>query len=598
MVAAVLWLVIVWCAGAAAAEPPRTMPQRRLPQRVEWSQVGNPGAVAPRPAPSAKAAPPATTAPPVTMTPQAPAQSPVADMVASELPLAKPRPVLRHINLHRTSAPALSPPPRAAPSRPAPPRPRIALTAAEEVMPPRAIPLPVPPRADNVHVSGRNGRLSVQAIETPLGGLLAMIAEQQGLNIVSGDLSEQTVTVTLHDVDLDEAFNAILAVKGFTWTRQKNIVIVSSLDSENITTSAVAMGREVRVYNLNYVLAQDIEPIINGLLSPVGKAFTKQTNTTDQRQTHEQLVVEDLPQHLTRIESYLLQADVPPRQVLVEAHVLQVSLRDELRHGINLKQLAEASGSSLSLESPGFASDAGPTTVLRFTGSKLEGLVEAIKTTTDAKTLASPKVAVLNGQEARMQVGGQIGYLLTTTTQTSTMQSVNFLDVGVILNVTPIITDDQQVLLQVRPQVSTGAINATTQLPESETTEVETKVMLGDGEGLIIGGLIQEIDSDAQNKVPLLGNIKYVGRLFQKRQREKERNEIIIAIVPRIITNEPYCRETRLDKLDQVTTPLMHGPLRPNDRRMWEPELPDASRRDLPALREQRKREAAYNLDF
>lgn len=508
--------------------------------------------------------------------------------------------MLRQVDLHRTTAPALTPPPRRANPLPVVRvTPQIALTAAEEELLPHAIPLPVPEPLDNVRVSGRNGRLTVQAIDTPLGGLLAMIAQSQGLNVVSGEITDETVTVTLHDVDLDEAFDAILAVKGFTWTRQKNIVIVSSLNGEGSTpTSAAMMGREVRVYNLNYVLSKDIEPVVNGLLSPVGKAFTKQTNATDQRQTHEQLVVEDLPNHLLRIESYLSQTDIPPRQVLVEAHVLQVSLRDEMRHGVDFNNMLRVAGSDVSLESPGFASDAGPTTVLRFKGGDLSGLLEAIKTTTDAKTLASPQVAVLNGQEARMQVGGQIGYLLTTTTQTSTLQSVNFLDVGVILNVTPIITDDNQVLLQVRPQVSTGNINATTQLPESETTEVETKVMLADGEGLIIGGLIQEIDNDAQNKVPLLGNIKYLGRLFQKRKKELERNEIIIAIVPRIMSNDAYCREMRPDKIEQVTTPLLHGALKQNDRRMWEPELPDASRNDLRLKREAQQNLRSYELDF
>lgn len=437
-------------------------------------------------------------------------------------------------------------------------------------------PDPAPADGEGVQISSNGERITIKALDASLDGVLAMIAQQQGLNIVSGGVGDQRISVTLHDVLLDDAFNAILAAKGYTWARHNDIVMVSSLSGEK--QSAAVQGREVRVYNLNYVMATDVEAVVKGLLSPVGQAFITQTNPTEQRQTHEQIVVEDLPSYLQRVEAYLQQADIPPRQVLVQAYVLQVALEDNLRHGVNLDHLLRLSNTDVSLESSGFAADQAPTTVLRVQGHDLDGLIEAIKGTTDAKTLASPKVAVLNGQQARMQVGGQIGYLLTTTTQTSTLQSVNFLDVGVILTVTPIITDDQQILMQVRPEVSTGRINATTQLPESETTEVETKVMLADGEAMVIGGLIQETDNDSQNKIPLLGDVHVLGRLFQRRETKRLRNEIIIALLPRIISDVPGCRVWDPTEVDRARTPLLHGPLHENQRRMWEPELPDASR--------------------
>lgn len=594
------------------------------PKQVAWDQVGRSRSQKPRPQPEATPRRETNPAPVTTVPSPAPAPRQAAASIPTSraaapraaaprsaahvtelLPadtarLPSRRPDLRRPDLRRPGAnrPPTSLPPVVAAPQLAVPMPHAAAPATppatleeaapgsvslanaqQEILPqPIALSNPQPP--ENVHVAVRQGRVTIQAIDASLSGVLAMIAEENGLNIVSGDIGDERVTLKLRDVELDDAFHAILAVNGYTWTRQRNIVIVSSLKQEDQDSGAIPLGREVRVYNLNYVLAADIESVVSGLLSPVGKVFAKQTSSTDQRQTHEQLVVEDLPEHLLRIESYLSQTDIPPRQVSVEAHVLQVNLRDELRHGIDFKNLLRICGSEVSLESPGFASDAGPTTVLRFKGHDMSGLLEAIKTTTDAKTLASPNVTVLNGQEARMQVGGQIGYLMTTTTQTSTLQSVNFLDVGVILSVTPIITQDQQVLLQVRPQVSTGNINATTQLPESETTEVDTTVMLADGEGLIIGGLIQEVDNESQNKLPVLGNVKYLGRLFQKRTKELERNEIIIALVPRIVHDEPYLREMRSSKLEQATTRLLHGPLHENDRRHWEPELPDAKRND------------------
>ncbi|MCH7687512.1 MAG: type II and III secretion system protein, partial [Planctomycetes bacterium] len=180
---------------------------------------------------------------------------------------------------------------------------------------------------------------------------------------------------------------------------------------------------------------------------------------------------------------------------------------------------------------------ASPSFFLGIDGTDLDALIEALTTTMDAKTLASPKILVLNGQEARIQIGAQLGYLVTTTTQTSTLQQVQFLDVGVVLRVTPQITDDNQVLMTVYPEVSSGQINEITGLPEEETTEVQTTVMLADGQGMIIGGLIQETDIENQSKIPLLGDLWLVGRLFQRKSVTRQRSEIIIALIPRIV---PY----------------------------------------------------------
>src|SRR5690606_9983060 len=129
---------------------------------------------------------------------------------------------------------------------------------------------------------------------------------------------------------------------------------------------------------------------------------------------------------------------------------------------------------------------------------------------------------------------------------------------------------DMQVLMKVKPEVSSGAINATTQLPESNTTQVETTVMLADGEALLIGGLIQEDDNDNQSKIPWLGDVPGLGRLFQRRVRERHRNEIIIAVMPRIMTDVPGCRSLDPARVDQALTPLFHGPLHSNNRRYWE----------------------------
>jgi hypothetical protein len=194
-----------------------------------------------------------------------------------------------------------------------------------------------------------------------------------------------------------------------------------------------------------------------------------------------------------------------------------------------------------------------------------------LQTTTDSKTLGSPKILVINEQEARIQVGQQLGFRVTTTTETSTMEGVQFLDVGVVLTLTPRITRDGRVLLHVKPEVSKGEVNPETGLPEEETTQLETDIMLEDGQGMIIGGLIQESDSTVQSKVPYLGEVKGIGEIT------KERAEIIIALVPRI---QPYDAEWQAyeeGEWARAATPLFEGPLK-RAYRPWEPILPDGKR--------------------
>ncbi len=414
--------------------------------------------------------------------------------------------------------------------------------------------------------------------DAPLSTVLSMIAQQQGLNIVTGEEVSQRVNVTLTNVRLNDALDAILAVHGYTWARQNNIVTISSMGTDRKTAPSV-QGRTVRVFTLNYILASDVDKVVKGLMSPLGQSFSNTTNKAEQRNAHEQIIVEDLPPYLDRIAEYIAQVDTMPRQVLVEANILQVTLRDNNKHGVNFNQLAERNRSSVSIGTMGLASGTPPATIMRVEGSDLTSLIDLLKSTIDTKTLASPKVAVINGQKARISVGGEIGYLLTTATPTSTLQSVAFLNFGVVLEVTPIITEDGQVLMTVAPQVSTGRINPTSKLPDKESTEVSTTALLADGQAFIIGGLIKETSNDSQNKVPFFGDLWVVGKLFQSRDVLKERNEIIITLLPRIARPGDNCSFGSEEDYQQATTPLLDRNLAPIDRRAWEGELPDSSRK-------------------
>jgi hypothetical protein len=207
-------------------------------------------------------------------------------------------------------------------------------------------------------------------------------------------------------------------------------------------------------------------------------------------------------------------------------------------------------------------------------GSKVDGLLDALKNTVDARTLASPQVLVTHGQEARIQIGGKIGYRQSTTTETSTVQGVEFLDVGVVLTVTPYIGMNGQVLMKVNPEVSDGSINLDTELPDEQITTVDSTVLLNDGQGMVIGGLIREIDDDQRIKAAGLGEVWMVGRLFQQSRTKRSRKEVIVVLVPRIVDCPCPLDAEQQTQLDRTETPLFHGALE-REFRPWEPELPE-----------------------
>lgn len=462
---------------------------------------------------------------------------------------------------------------------------------------PRGNPMKVPvvgsSKADQLEITQSGGKVSITSRGVPLNQLLMLLAQNQGLNIVCADSLNTPVTVTLDKVPLENALNSILAIAGCSWVREGEVIFVTSM-AANARLPAAVQGRLLRVFPLDFASAADVEKAIKPMLSPVGQCSISASKSTDNRQTQEVVVVEDIPSYLQVIEQYIEQIDRAPRQVLIEAHVFSVELKTEDRIGVDLAGIFQTVTRDTSIRTQGFATATGQGFVFDFQASDMTALVDALRRQTNAKTLASPKVLVLNGQEARMQLGKQIGYKVATTTETSTMESVNFLDTGVVLTVTPRITREGHVLMKVKPEVSDGRINPDTKAPDKDTTEVETAVMLADGRGMVIGGLIKQDDTQTQSKVPFLGDLWLVGRLFQHREGARGRHEIIITLVPRVV---PCCMaegDRHAQEVERSTTPIVDQNLQPVPR----PDnavLPDtfdnpARMRDLPIFQHHRKK--------
>jgi type II secretory pathway component GspD/PulD (secretin) len=432
-------------------------------------------------------------------------------------------------------------------------------------------------------VKDDNGLISLMVREGSLRQVIAMVAETQKLNIVFAGPTDTLVTASFDKQPWQTVLDSLLAASGHTWAMRDDIIFVSSVENADFLPPG-AEGRRVEVFELDFASALDLDQTIKGLLSPAGQSWIAESVKTDNRRTREAVAVMDYPANLARVSDYICQADQPPRQVYIEAHILQVELKDDCKSGVNFQELMSLASGRVRLSTAGFASKpvsdsmtgpntgATPSFFVETDGVGLDGVIELLKATTDAKSLADPKIHAVSGQESNIQIGEKLGYHVTTTTQTSTMESVQFLDVGVVLTVTPRITRDGRVLMRIRPKVSTGSV--TDGLPNEKTTEVETDVLVSSGQGIVIGGLIQEVDNNVSNKVPLLGEIPYVGILFQRRQVTRTRQEIIVTLQPHVLPYEPIL-QARLDhEFMRTTQPLTQGALH-SAPRPYEPAMYD-----------------------
>ena len=369
--------------------------------------------------------------------------------------------------------------------------------------------------------------------------VMNVLSEKEQISYVLSGVSTSAVSFSLQDVPAPKALTAILAVSGHTWTERNGIVHVMPGNQQGSqTVSPEYSGKVIRQFDLDFASAKDVHAVVEKMISATGKSFFVESNPKDIRKTGESIIIEDQPGVVERIGKFISQADKPPRQVLIEAYVLEVDLEEDARHGVNFENIARIAGNDIRLGTIGVTPTATSTFFAEIDAPDLKGLIDALKVSTDTKTLASPKLMVVNGQESLLQVGQQLGFRVIQQNGNTSLEDVKFLNVGVVLSVTPRISRDGRVLMHVKPEVSSGEINTDTGLPEEETSEVETSVLLSNGKGMVIGGLIQEKDSIIESKVPWLGDLKGVGGLFRRTAKEKSRSEIVFVLIPRVVEFE------------------------------------------------------------
>lgn len=270
--------------------------------------------------------------------------------------------------------------------------------------------------------------------------------------------------------------------------------------------------------------------------------------TMDERSN--QIIVRALPERREEVLKMIRTLDVPTKEVLVEARILQVVFKPQFDFGIDWEFDFQNTPFGELRKFDVTNTFTNSNTLSRF--FKLTGgavatddftvTIRALKQVSDTKILSNPKILVTNNEEAKIHIGDTVPYIISTTSGTGdnaiTSEDVRFVDVGLKLNVTPTINDDGFVTMRLAPEISTVTTSIQSQgggIPQVNKTLVETTVIVKDGETIVLGGLKKDNKVHTRQGVPVLMDIPIVRKLFSSTAESFEATEIVIFITPHII---------------------------------------------------------------
>jgi type IV pilus assembly protein PilQ len=436
--------------------------------------------------------------------------------------------------------------------------------------------------------TGRPVTFSFQ--DVPVRTVLTLIAEESGLNIVASDTVTGNVSLRLTNVPWDQALDIVLQAKSLDKRRNGNVVWVAlqseiakfEQDKEDARIAIENRAETVTEYiPINYGNAEDIAKLLTdeskgaqsgggggaggaggggaqqasrGFLSPRGSlSFDRRTNT---------LLVIDIPGRVSEIRRLVNQLDKPVDQVLIEARI--VIANEDFAREIGAKfgirgtkdnvsiggDIAQTTGGNTVLR-PGLNIDIPAATGQRITntpgqlaltflnaGYGLDIELSAMQEEGRGEVISNPRVVTSNQREAVIKQGREIGYVTTQSTGGQVTQTVNFKEIFLELKVTPTITNDGRVFMAMvvkKDELEQLVQTVAGQVPLIARREVNTAVLVDDGNTVVIGGVYEFTSRSDIAKVPFLGDVPFLGNLFKKKGRSKEKAELLIFVTPKVV---------------------------------------------------------------
>jgi len=328
-------------------------------------------------------------------------------------------------------------------------------------------------------------------------------------------------------------------------TKDKMKEMREIIEKQELPTVTRILPTETRFFELKYSKAEDIKDTLTDVLTPDISTMTLDTRTNS-------LVITDLPHKIKEIEDIIKLFDRKTREVFIDAKIIEATLTDTLKWGIDWNKIITISGYTITPKAtlPLNLSDTySKLTIDTVSGTNLDVVLEALSTVTETKILSNPHLTVEDGKEAKIEVIEKQPYKeeVTTTASggtTTTSQTFQWVDVGVSLKVTPTINEDGYISMLIKPEVSSistwygGAAQSAGAVPVVKSANAETTVTIKDGVTIIIGGLIKDQKTKTVNKIPLLGDIPFLGGLFKNVTDDVRRTETMVFLTPTIIEGD------------------------------------------------------------
>lgn len=415
--------------------------------------------------------------------------------------------------------------------------------------------------------SGRRISLNFQNIS--IRAVLQLLADFTGINIVVSDKVQGNITLRLNNIPWDQALDIILTTQGLVKRQTGNVMLIDykasfdKMEAEELKTQrAIQKLEPVRseLIQINYAKATDLAILIkdkqNSLLSEKGRvSVDTRTNT---------IWIQDSGTRINEVRELIKQLDVPVKQVLIEARIVEVTkdfAQDlGIRWGVSKPTHLSGTLAGANQLTQGVA----PANVVPFTdrlnldlvaapvmgatpasiGIALAQLgdnilldleLSALESEGLAELISSPRLITANQQPAVIDSGQEIPYQEATS---SGATAVAFKKAVLSLKVTPQITPDSKILMELKINQDTALPNLTFNgVPAIATKEIQTNVLVSNGQTIVLGGIYQQDKSKTITRVPFLGQLPVVGNLFKNTQIALKNDELLIFITPKIITN-------------------------------------------------------------
>jgi type IV pilus assembly protein PilQ len=431
-------------------------------------------------------------------------------------------------------------------------------------------------------VGYRGEKLSLNFQNVEVRSVLNVIADFTDLNIITSDTVAGNLTLRLKDVPWDQALDIIMQTRGLDMRKSGNVIWIAPRDElatkEKLELEAQQQISELEplrteTFQLNYTKADQLALLLRGGAGGAGQTqalLSKRGSVVHDARTNT-LFVQDIPSRLEAVRRVIATTDIPVRQVMIEARIVEATDKFGRSLGVRLgthwfttSRIAGNSGSrytvggqladvadhsgqpaapstipgSLSVNLPAQTTLAGEQVgafsfvLLNSSATKFLNLeLTALESDGKGKVISSPRVVTANQIEALIEQGTEIPYQQATS---SGATSIAFRKAVLALRVKPQITPDGNVIMDV--DVNKDSQGVDTQAgPAINTKHVRTSVLVENGGTVVIGGIYTQDEANQVNKIPFFGDLPYVGPLFRNYYRRDEKTELLVFLTPRII---------------------------------------------------------------